>query len=105
MSKRKFVLGALFSTVAGIVDGVLTAPKSGKETRADLKKKANELKNEAGEKAEKVKAKGEKVYSDVRNKANAAVEEGRKTVDDYSDRAVRAANAAKDEFNRPSKRK
>ena len=99
MSKRKFVLGALFGAAAGVVAGVLTAPKSGKETRADLKKKANELKNEA------VKAKGEKVYSDVRNKANAAVEEGRKTVDDYSDRAVRAANAAKDEFNRPSKRK
>ena len=49
MSKRKFVLGALFGAVAGVVAGVLTAPKSGKETRADLKKKANELKNEAGE--------------------------------------------------------
>ena len=105
MSKRKFVLGALFGAAAGVVAGVLTAPKSGKETRADLKKKANELKNEAGEKAEEVKAKGEKVYSDVRNKANAAVKEDHKTIDDYSDRTVRAANAAKDEFNRPSKRK
>ena len=51
MSKRKFVLGALFGAVAGVVAGVLTAPKSGKETRADLKKKANELKKRSWRKS------------------------------------------------------
>ena len=29
--------------LAGVVTGILTAPKSGKETRADIKKKIDEL--------------------------------------------------------------
>ena len=48
MSKGKFALGALVGAVAGVIAGVLTAPKSGKETRADIKKKAGELKKEIG---------------------------------------------------------
>ena len=45
MSKGKFALGALIGAVAGIVAGILNEPKSGKETRADLKCKAAELKS------------------------------------------------------------
>lgn len=44
---RKFALGALIGGVAGFVTGILTAPKSGKETRADLADKADELKDQA----------------------------------------------------------
>lgn len=39
MSKGKVALGAIIGAAAGVVAGILTAPKSGKETRADLKKK------------------------------------------------------------------
>mgnify|MGYP001507925177 FL=1 len=34
---KKLAFGAIIGAVAGIVAGGLTAPKSGKETRADLK--------------------------------------------------------------------
>lgn len=34
---RKFAVGAAIAGVAGYVTGVLTAPKSGKETRKDIK--------------------------------------------------------------------
>lgn len=34
-----FVLGAALGAVAGAVAGILTAPKSGAETRKDLEKK------------------------------------------------------------------
>lgn len=44
---RKFAIGALIGTVAGFVTGILTAPKSGKETRKDLADKADELKDQA----------------------------------------------------------
>ncbi len=35
-----FAVGALVSAILGYVAGILTAPKSGKETRADIKNKA-----------------------------------------------------------------
>ena len=44
MVKGKFAIGAIIGAAAGIVAGVLTAPKSGKQTRGDIKKKAAELK-------------------------------------------------------------
>lgn len=39
---KKFALGAVFAAIAGYIAGILTAPKSGKETREDIKNKANE---------------------------------------------------------------
>jgi len=42
-NKGKFALGALLGALAGAAAGILLAPKSGKETRKDLAKKAKEL--------------------------------------------------------------
>jgi len=53
MRKLLTVLGA---AAAGFAAGILTAPKSGKETRADLKKKAEEAKKTAEQKAKQAKA-------------------------------------------------
>ncbi|MFA5003907.1 MAG: YtxH domain-containing protein [Candidatus Saccharimonadales bacterium] len=39
---KKFALGAIFAAVAGYIAGILTAPKAGKETRQDIKNKAEE---------------------------------------------------------------
>jgi len=36
-SQKKFALGALIAAVAGFLAGILSAPKSGKQTRADIK--------------------------------------------------------------------
>ncbi|HRC28134.1 MAG TPA: YtxH domain-containing protein [Candidatus Saccharimonas sp.] len=94
MSKGKFAFGALLGAAAGVVAGFLTAPKSGKETRADLKAKAEELKSEGEKKAAEVKKQGEKLY-----------DEGKKTVDDYRGRAERAVEAAKGEFVDDNKKK
>lgn len=44
MKKILTVIGAV---AAGFAAGVLTAPKSGKETRSDIKKRAVKLKKEA----------------------------------------------------------
>lgn len=50
----KVPLGAAIGLVAGVVAGILTAPKSGKETRADIKHKAEELKDGAEKAVDKV---------------------------------------------------
>jgi len=87
MSKGKFALGAIVGAAAGVVAGVLTAPKAGKETRADIKAKAGELKADADNKLKDAKKSGEKTMN-----------EGRHMAEDYADRTKRALNSAKREF-------
>lgn len=48
-SSDDFFKGLLFGTVVGVTAGILLAPKSGEETRADIKR----LAQETGDKAEK----------------------------------------------------
>lgn len=89
MSKGKFALGALFGAAVGVIAGVLTAPKSGKETRADLKKKANEVADKAVNTADS-----------VRSRADTAVKDAKVTAESYADRVRRAASSAKAELDR-----
>jgi gas vesicle protein len=91
----KWAIGAAVAGVAGFVAGILAAPKSGKETREDIKHVATKAKSEA-EKTLKslhsdlnktiadVKAKGEKLsgkakaeYDGVMEKAQSAKEKVR----------------------------
>jgi gas vesicle protein len=51
---KKVAIGAAITAVAGYVAGVLTAPKSGKQTRADLKDKAAETYNAAEKELKKL---------------------------------------------------
>ena len=46
-SGRKIAVGALVVGAVGYVAGILTAPKSGKDTRQDISDKASELKQES----------------------------------------------------------
>lgn len=91
MSKGKFALGALFGAAAGLVTGILTAPKSGKETRSDLKKKAKEIKEDASDKLAVAKDKASDVVSSAKDMTS-----------DYRDRAGRAFDSAKKEFQKQS---
>lgn len=51
---KKVAVGAAIAGVAGYVAGVLTAPKSGKETRQDIKNAASKAKTEAEKKLKEV---------------------------------------------------
>ena len=53
----KKVLAALAAAAAGFAAGILTAPKSGRETREDIKKKAQELKDQADDAGAKARKK------------------------------------------------
>ncbi|MGB4420546.1 MAG: YtxH domain-containing protein [Candidatus Saccharimonadales bacterium] len=46
-SNGKFAIGAVFGAIAGAVAGLLVAPKSGKETREEIKNKSKELLQDA----------------------------------------------------------
>ncbi|OGL24364.1 hypothetical protein A3A68_01705 [Candidatus Saccharibacteria bacterium RIFCSPLOWO2_01_FULL_48_13] len=54
---RKIAIGAMLAGVVGYLTGLLTAPKSGKETRADIASKAGDVKEATL--AEAKKAQGE----------------------------------------------
>lgn len=77
MNKSKLAFGAIVGAAAGVIAGLLTAPRSGDETRTDLNKKAKELKKAAKrrsdvmyEKLDEAVAKGEHVLKDKFNSKN-----------------------------------
>ena len=67
-----FAIGFIIGAIAGVAIGFLYAPKAGKETRALLREKAEEVK----EKAEEVREKA----GEVAEKAKGAAAEARKRV-------------------------
>lgn len=78
---RKVAVGAVIAAAAGYVAGILTAPKSGKETRKDLQNVAVKAKTE-----------GEKKLKVLHSELGDLIEEGKKKSKDL-------ASTAKGEFN------
>jgi gas vesicle protein len=89
MAKGKFALGAMIGAAAGIVAGLLTAPKSGKETRSDIKDKATELKENAARRGAEAKDYSDDMVTDLKEKA-----------EDLKTRGERAFDGAKKGFNK-----
>lgn len=100
MSKGKVFLGTVIGAVAGFAAGILSAPKSGKETRQDIKDATNKSKETviaeaerakgvATEKAQEVTAKGKEVVADVTDKA-----------EELKERVEQAVEGAKAGFNK-----
>ncbi len=90
MAKGKTVfLGTIIGTLGGFVAGILTAQKSGKETRADLKEKALEVKDKAIVDGKYAKLKTEETIEDIQD-----------SLDELKVRAKRAAKAAKTELKK-----
>jgi len=54
MSKGKFIKGGILGAIAGVVTGILIAPKSGKKTRSDIKKVSSKAAKEAETKLKEV---------------------------------------------------
>ncbi len=88
MQKRsKIALGTVLAAGAGYLAGVLTAPKSGQETRKDIRKKAAAAKSEAERKLKEAHSELDKLIS----KANS----GKTKVTGEVKEAVAKAEAAK----------
>lgn len=73
---KKFAFGAAIAALSGYVAGLLTAPKSGKETRQDIKDVATRSVNEA-----------EKQLKRVHTQLNDALEEAKKQAEKLTGRA------------------
>jgi gas vesicle protein len=78
---RKIALGALIAGAAGYITGILTAPKSGKETREDIADKASDIKEE-----------GVEQLLDLRDDLDQLIK-------DAKDKTVALSAKAREEFN------
>ncbi len=87
---KKVAIGGAVAAVAGYVAGILTAPKSGKETRADIKEAAERTVAEAEKDLKQVnveldkiikeaKTKGEKLSAKAQKELNKLVEKAKDT--------------------------
>jgi gas vesicle protein len=73
--KGKFGIGLLLGAAVGAVAGILTAPKSGKETREDLKKKGKEVAEVVKEKTGEVVENTGKAVDEAKVKVDAFKQE------------------------------
>lgn len=71
MSKKSnLAIGAIIvGTAAGFIAGILTAPKSGKDTRSDIKSKASELKGDAESVVKKIAGKADDAVDIIKDKS------------------------------------
>ena len=78
---KRFALGTLFAAAAGYIAGILTAPKSGKETRADIKETATKSVNEAEKQLKKLHTELNKVINQAKGEADSVKGKAREEVD------------------------
>ncbi len=91
-TKGKFALGALLGAAIGAASGILLAPKSGKETREDLKKQADKMYGDL-----------EKTGKDAAANMEETVEKVQQQADRLKKRAERAIDGARKGFNETQK--
>lgn len=96
----KFALGALIGAAAGAIAGILTAPKAGKETRADIGRKAGELKDAASDKLADAKDFASDKLDDAKEFTSARVEDTKKFFNKEKAAAVKEAKKTKRDIER-----
>lgn len=89
---KKFAVGAAIAGVAGYVAGILTAPKSGKETREDVKAATAKAKRDAENQLKKLH--GE--LNELLDKAKGATQNFTKQSKEEVDKLIARAKSAKE---------
>lgn len=93
---KNFALGALFAAIAGFVAGILTAPKSGKETRADIKNAANASVTEAEKQLKKLHTQLNTMIKDVKSEAESAKGKAKTQIDEAMSKAQTVREKARE---------
>lgn len=89
---KRLAVGTVVAAAAGYVAGILTAPKSGKETREDIKNKAAQTAAEAEKQLKKLHTELTNVIKQAQEQADTLKGKARDEIDD----AIKKTNAAKE---------
>jgi gas vesicle protein len=87
---KRFALGAAVAAVAGYAAGILTAPKSGKETRAEIQHKATAGKLEAEKQLKKLHTQLGDSINEAKNRASDFKGQAKSQFDDATENATTA---------------
>jgi gas vesicle protein len=95
--------GLLVGSVVGAATALLFAPRSGEETRADIRDKANELRDRTTETVKdtvsQAKSKAYEIKDNVWDKAQELKERGQQTISKQLDQVSHAAEVGKQRVN------
>jgi gas vesicle protein len=83
---KKFATGAVIAGAAGYLAGLLTAPKSGKETRQDIKETAGKSYAEAEKELKKLHTELAKLLDEVKDRGGDISGRARKELNSLLDR-------------------
>ena len=78
---KKIAVGTAIAAAAGYVAGILTAPKSGKQTRADIKSAAVESITDAEKKLKKLHTQLATLLNDAKSRADDASGKAKRELD------------------------
>lgn len=93
---KKVAIGTVLAAAAGYVAGVLTAPKSGKETRADIKDAAVKTLAQAEKQLKQLHTELNDLLAKAKEKAQDAKGEARAQFDKAMDAAIVAKEKARE---------
>lgn len=93
---KKVAIGAAISAAVGYVAGILTAPKSGKETRQDIKNKAMETYAAAEKQLKKLHTELTDVIDEVSDRISSFKGTSSKAVDEALDKGRDAKQKARE---------
>ncbi len=87
---RRIAVGALIAGAAGYLAGILTAPKSGKETRADISDKAKDAKDETLDQLQNLHTELDNLIQKTKDKTVGLSSQAR---EEFNDAVVKAKDA------------
>jgi gas vesicle protein len=91
---KKFAIGAVVAAAAGYVAGLLTAPKSGKETREDIKQTAGKVADDTEAKLKELYGELEELIVKVKANSNNLSAEAKEQIEKVMNTASSAKQKA-----------
>ncbi len=92
--ESRFVRGFLIGSILGVLAGMLFAPKPGKELRADLKRKGEEVFDEAKHLYSETRSKASVILEDARHRAEELIKEANRQLAEARQKAREVLRSA-----------